>query len=161
MKKLVFLGFEDSLPGRAAKRLVDETENNSRPDLGNVLMILPGSFAVREVMRELAERVPCGMFPPSLMTQGKFLEEGRNLSNAATEYESNLIRARVLFSCDHSKYPSLFTGKNAPGITECFYLSRMLGNFIKELSLGGITLEDAIRKNPANKKRFHPLLRLK
>ena len=149
MKKLVFLGFEDSLPGLAAKRLVDETGNNSRPDLGNILVILPGSFAVREVMRELAERVPGGMFPPTLMTQGKFLEEGRNLSNAATEYESNLIRARVLFSCDHSKYPSLFTGKKVPGITECFYLSKMLGNFIKELSLGGITLEDAIRKNPS------------
>ena len=149
MKKLVFLGFEGSLPGLAAKRLVEEADNHSRMDLGNILMILPGSFAVREVMRELAERVPDGLFPPSFMTQGKFLEEGRDLSNAATEYESNLIRARVLFSCDHRKYPTLFTGEKIPGFAECFYLSKMLGNFIRELSLGGITLEDAIKKTPS------------
>ena len=148
MKKRVFLGFEGSLPFLAAEKILAE-EEFSTPDLGSVLMIMPGNFAVREFFRHLAQKVPQGLFVPEVMTQGSFLEKGRNLEKAATEFESNIVFARVLASCDHRKYPSLFTEERVPSFTECFHLSRMLFSFLKELSLGGITLEDAVMRTPA------------
>ncbi|MBR2364884.1 MAG: PD-(D/E)XK nuclease family protein [Lentisphaeria bacterium] len=149
MKKQVFLGFEGALPFLAAKKLLEEEKAVSGQDYSSTLLILPGSFAVREFYRHLAQNVPEGLFPPEVMTQGRFLEKDRDLTKAATEEESAIIRARVLASCDHRKYPALFTGDKRPSFSECFYLGRMLGNFLKELSLGGITLEDAIARTPA------------
>ncbi|MBO5760978.1 MAG: PD-(D/E)XK nuclease family protein [Lentisphaeria bacterium] len=149
MKKRVFLGFEGALPFLASEKILTEELSSSCPDLGQILMIMPGSFAIREFFRHLAQKVPDGLFVPEVMSQGSFLEKGRNLENAATEYESNILLARVLASCDHRKYPTLFTEEKAPSFSDAFYLSKMLFSFLKELSLGGMTLEDAIIRTPA------------
>lgn len=86
---------------------------------------------------------------PEMMTQGKFLEKGRNLSKAVSEEESLLILARVLAECDRKKYPELFSQVNAPDFSQCFYLAKLLGSFLKELHLGGMTLQEALQKAPA------------
>ena len=132
MKKRVFLGFEGALPFLASEKILTEELSSSCPDLGQILMIMPGSFAIREFFRHLAQKVPDGLFVPEVMTQGSFLEKGRNLENAATEYESNILLARVLASCDHRKYPTLFTEEKAPSFSDAFYLSKMLFSFLKE-----------------------------
>ncbi|MBO4303057.1 MAG: PD-(D/E)XK nuclease family protein, partial [Lentisphaeria bacterium] len=162
MKKLVFLGFEGPLPELAAKRLLEGAAGDTAgPDYSSALLILPGSFAVREFYRNLAESVPDGLFPPAVMTQGRFLEEGRNLEHAATEEESLIVRAQVLFSCDYRKYPSLFAEGKAPSFSDCFHLGKMLSGFLSELNLGGMTLADALVKAPgADEERRKEILEL-
>ncbi|MBO5990730.1 MAG: hypothetical protein J6R00_03695, partial [Lentisphaeria bacterium] len=70
----VFLGTQAPLPQLAAERLL--SGQSRLPDLGNIIIAVPGSFAREKLEYHLAGIAGNGLLSPQLMTPGVLLHLG-------------------------------------------------------------------------------------
>src|SRR5262245_60343082 len=87
------LGWERPVLHSAARWILEELG----PELGDVLVALPGARAARRLRELLAQRAPSGWTPPRLLTQGELIDELVQLERpAAGRLTRTLVWERAL-----------------------------------------------------------------
>lgn len=134
----VFLGTQAPLPQLAAERLL--SGQSGLPDLGNIIIAVPGSFAREKLEYLLAGIAGNGLLSPQLMTPGVLLHLGTKKSNIPSALEDELIWNQVANKAANSgKYKLLFPHYNGSSAVSgtSFHRLRL------ELAAGGVSIADA------------------
>ena len=151
-----FLGCDLPLPGLCARKLAEEVlqkgEKGAFPSFSGTVMVLPGSFAIREFRKELANHFPGGCLPPKLFTQGSFRNQyGGPVSpeeKSATKEEALYLWTKVLTSSDPQKFPHILSGMEGSDFQGYLALARKIQEFRGELDQGGLSLKEAVDLAP-------------
>ncbi len=168
MKNVRFLGWSRPLADLAAPQLLNSgyrCEPGNSVDLSEVLVLISGRHAIRslnEKMTALLEPLKAGVFLPEYYTPERFVMEGADKFNVASEIEVVRVWKKVLESCTSAEYPNLFpkdfAEKNDSAVD---YLARQFISLKRELSAGGHSVSSAIQKGvSADSERWNEILRL-
>ncbi len=78
MAKRIFLGTGKNLPEQIAVRVLESCPASAVPvpDLGNILLALPGKLARQKVMRHLADKAANGLLLPQMLTPALLMRYG-------------------------------------------------------------------------------------
>ena len=95
MSKRVFLGAKNILPQAIAKKLL-EYAKSSPIDLSNIILVLPGALAQKEVLHSLMELVPQGVITPKILTPSQLLHYNTKCENIPSTLIEELIWAETI-----------------------------------------------------------------
>lgn len=157
-KKLFFLGYDATLPQGCVKRLKKEWEKRMAPpcqvpDFSRFLILLPGSFAIREFRKELTLNFPTGCLPPKLLTPGSFRNLYGRFSQlppvkCASKEEALFLWVKTLEEAPREEFPHLLAGMEKASWKEYLSLAKKIQDFRGELDQGGLTLEEVLSLAP-------------
>ena len=133
-----FLGTAEPFPQLAAKRLLQGF--SGLPDLGNIIITVPGTFAGTALQESLAEHANCGLLMPQIITPGILLHKQAPENNTPGQLENELIWNHVATQAAESGefeqlFPRAQSGKSYSGSSFC--------RLRLELAAGGFSIADA------------------
>lgn len=135
----VFLGTAEPFPQLVAKRILHGI--SGLPDLGNIIITVPGTFASAALQESLAANAQYGLLMPQIITPGILLHNQEKSFNLPGQLENELIWNRVATSAAASGnfdllFPHVTVGKGCSGSS--FSRLRI------ELAAGGFSIADAV-----------------
>ena len=114
----VFLGTAEPFPQLVAKRILHGI--SGLPDLGNIIITVPGTFASAALQESLAANAQYGLLMPQIITPGILLHNQEKSFNLPGQLENELIWNRVATSAAASGnfdllFPHVTDGKGCSG----------------------------------------------
>lgn len=91
MPKRLYFNDSDPICDQAARLLLESYGEGECPDLGRVLVCLPGKLARIMLIRALAEKSPRGLLSPEIMTAGALLHMGEHGVRRPNDFEEQLL----------------------------------------------------------------------
>ena len=156
MAKRVFTGSSRALPVSIAAKLA-ELKPAALPDFGQILLVLPGKVARRNVREELLKHYANGILLPQMLTPHLLMHYQLPAANLPSPSAEELIWGKVLkhAAANAGDYPEIFFNGRTP--RESFSASGQLRQLRLELAAGGFSIADA---SPALGSRGFELSRL-
>lgn len=139
--KKIFLGTSKPLAELAAARLLEGA--GALPDLGRILIAVPGNHAKIQLQDALVKLAPNGLLEPQIMTPGMLMHCGVPEANIPDQLENELIWNNVAEDAAKSgSFDQLFPAYNENSTVS----GTQFGRLRLELAAGGFSITDVSDK---------------